>query len=172
MAVARRTLVAWVVADRFTIAGLGEDTARGLGLDTRAAMALGVTIIAVVTGTSFVVVGALPFLGLIAPNVVSRLIGDNMRRAVPLVALLGAGLVLVCDVVGRTVRHPFELPVSVVMGVVGGIAFLWLLVGTARPVHAAAVRRHLVTPTWGIDQSVLLQTLARLASEVPPSDDR
>lgn len=138
---AAAALVAWIAADRFTVAGLGDDAARGLGLDTRAVMGLGVTIIAVVTGILMVVTGALPFLGLIAPNIVSRLIGDNMRRAVPLVALLGAAIVLLCDIVGRVVRFPFELPISIVMGVLGGVVFLWLLLGTARPVDAVAPRR-------------------------------
>jgi iron complex transport system permease protein len=134
---AAAALVAWIAADRFTVAGLGDDAARGLGLNTRGVMGLGVTIIALVTGILMVVTGALPFLGLIAPNIVSRLIGDNMRRAVPLVALLGAAIVLLCDIVGRVVRFPFELPISLVMGVLGGAVFLWLLLGTARPVDAA-----------------------------------
>ena len=137
---AAAALVAWIAADRFTVAGLGDDTARGLGLDTRAVMGLGVTIIAIVTGILMVVTGTLPFLGLIAPNIVSRLIGDNMRRAVPLVALLGAAIVLLCDIIGRLVRFPFELPLSIVMGVLGGIVFLWLLLGTAQPARAAAPR--------------------------------
>lgn len=138
---AAAALIAWIAADRFTVAGLGEDAARGLGLDTRHVMGLGVGIIALVTGVMMVVTGAIPFLGLIAPNIVSRLIGDNMRRAVPLVALLGAALVLLSDIVGRLVRFPFELPVSVVMGVIGGVVFLWLLISTARPVDGAPRRR-------------------------------
>ncbi len=137
---AAAALIAWIVADRFTVAALGEDTARGLGLDTRGVMALGVGIIAVVTGVMVVVTGAIPFLGLIAPNIVSRLIGDNMRRAVPLVALLGAALVLLSDIVGRLVRFPFEVPISVVMGVIGGVVFLWMLLSTARPADGAARR--------------------------------
>lgn len=138
---AAAALIAWIAADRFTVAGLGEDAARGLGLDTRAVLATGVSIIALVTGVMVVVTGAIPFLGLIAPNIVSRLIGDNMRRAVPLVALLGAALVLLCDIIGRLVRFPFELPISIVMGVIGGAVFLWMLLHTARPVGAPAVRR-------------------------------
>lgn len=138
---AAAAMIAWIAADRFTVAGLGDDTARGLGLDTRGVLALGVVIIAFVTGSMMVVVGALPFLGLIAPNIVSRLIGDNMRRAVPLVALLGAAIVLLCDIIGRVVRFPFEIPISIVMGVIGGVVFLWLLIGTARPVDAPATTR-------------------------------
>jgi iron complex transport system permease protein len=144
---AAAALVAWIAADRFTVAGLGDDAARGLGLDTRAVMAVGVTIIAVVTGILMVITGALPFLGLIAPNIVSRLIGDNMRRAVPLVALLGAAIVLLCDIIGRVVRFPFELPISLVMGVLGGIVFLWLLLGTARPAAAATTTPRRAVPT-------------------------
>ena len=134
-------LIACIAADRFTVAGLGDDIAHGLGLNTRRVRALGAGIIAVVTGVMVVVTGAIPFLGLIAPNIVSRLVGDNMRRAVPVVALLGAALVLLCDVIGRLVRFPFEIPLSVVMGVVGGVVFLWLLVGTAQPSRSAHVRR-------------------------------
>jgi iron complex transport system permease protein len=148
---AAAALVAWIAADRFTVAGLGDDTARGLGLDTRGVMALGVAIIALVTGILVVVTGALPFLGLIAPNIVSRLIGDNMRRAVPLVALLGAAIVLLCDIIGRVVRFPFELPISIVMGVLGGVVFLWLLLGTARPLDEAAPRRRRVRPRQGAE---------------------
>jgi iron complex transport system permease protein len=138
---AAAALIAWIVADSFTLLGLGDDAARGLGLETRGVMAIGVAIIAVVTGIMLVVVGALPFLGLIAPNIVSRLIGDNMRRAVPLVALLGASIVLLCDIIGRLVRFPFEIPLSLVMGVLGGVVFLWLLLGTARAVDAVGPRR-------------------------------
>ncbi|PZU36922.1 MAG: hypothetical protein DI573_12665, partial [Microbacterium sp.] len=69
------------------------------------------------------------------------LIGDNMRRAVPLVALLGASIVLLCDIIGRLVRFPFEIPLSLVMGVLGGIVFLWLLLGTAKQVDAVGPRR-------------------------------
>ncbi|MET0295873.1 MAG: iron chelate uptake ABC transporter family permease subunit [Microbacterium sp.] len=138
---AAAALIAWIAADRFTVAGLGDDTARALGLNTRGVMGLGVSIIAIVTGVMVVVTGAIPFLGLIAPNIVSRLVGDNMRRSVPIVALLGASLVLLCDIIGRVVRFPFELPISLVMGILGGIVFLWLLLGTAQPSDAARPRR-------------------------------
>lgn len=143
---AAAAIVAWIVADRFTVAGLGTDTARGLGLNTRGVLGLGVAIIAVVTGILMVITGAIPFLGLIVPNIVSRLIGDNMRRAVPLVALLGAALVLLCDIIGRVVRFPFELPISIVMGVMGGVVFLWMLLGTAKPADGGGSPRQVASP--------------------------
>jgi len=126
---AAAALIAWIAADRFTVIGLGEDAARGLGLDPRLTLALGVVIIAVVTGVMSVTTGILPFLGLIVPNIVSRFVGDGMRRAVPIVALLGAAVVLACDIIGRLVRFPVEIPISVVMGVLGGAVFLVILLG-------------------------------------------
>ena len=147
---ATAALIAWIAADRFTVAGLGDDTAQSLGVSARAMLTLGAGIIAVTTGILMVVTGAIPFLGLIAPNIVSRLIGDNMRRAVPLVALLGASMVLLCDIIGRVVRFPFELPISIVMGIIGGVVFLWLLRGTARPVDRVSPQRRRKTAPVGI----------------------
>jgi iron complex transport system permease protein len=121
------TVVAYVAADRFTVAGMGADFTTNLGLDHRAVMRLGLTIVALVTAVVVVVVGSIPFLGLVVPNIVSLLIGDNVRRGVPWVAVLGAGLVLVADIVGRIVRYPYEIPVGTVMGVIGSVLFLWFL---------------------------------------------
>ena len=90
-------------------------------------MAIGMTVVAVTSATVVLTVGALPFLGLVVPNVVRAAIGDNARRSVPWVALLGAALVLACDLVARLVIHPFELPIATVLGIVGAVAFLILL---------------------------------------------
>lgn len=125
--VAVLAVVAYLAADRFTVAGMGEDVTTNLGLDHRAVTALGLTIVALVTAVVVVVVGSIPFLGLVVPNVVSLLMGDNLRRGLPWVAVLGAALVLVADVVGRVVRYPYEVPVGVVMGILGSVAFLWFL---------------------------------------------
>ncbi|MCV9940644.1 iron chelate uptake ABC transporter family permease subunit [Boseaceae bacterium BT-24-1] len=121
------TIVAYVAADRFTIAGLGRDSAVGLGLDYRRVVGLALTIVALVTAATVVTVGTIPFLGLVAPNIVSLIVGDNLRRSLPLVAGLGAGLMLACDLLGRLVPYPFEIPVGTVMGVAGGGLFLYLL---------------------------------------------
>lgn len=129
------TGIAWFAADRFTLAGLGEDVATGLGLNHRRVMALGLLIVAGVTASVVVTVGVIPFLGLVAPNVVSLAMGDNLRRALPFVALLGAGLTLACDLFGRLVIHPYELPIGVTMGVLGAVVFLYLLL--RRSAHVA-----------------------------------
>ena len=121
------TVIAYFAADRFTVAGLGEDFTTNLGLNYRRVVTLGLVIVSMVSASVIVTVGMIPFLGLIVPNVVSMFIGDNMRRAVPWVAVLGAGLVLTCDIVGRLVRFPYEIPIGTMMGVVGSIIFLYLL---------------------------------------------
>ncbi|WP_166435961.1 ABC transporter permease [Cellulomonas shaoxiangyii] len=120
-------VVAYVVADRFTVAGLGEAFTTNLGLNHRRTVSTGLVIVSVVSAVVVVTVGVVPFLGLVVPNVVSLLRGDDVRRSLPWVATFGAGLVLACDLIGRLVRYPYEVPVGVVVGVVGSVLFLWLL---------------------------------------------
>lgn len=126
------TVAAYFAADRFTVAGLGPTTSRALGLPYRQVMAIGVTVIAIVTSLVVVTVGLLPFIGLVVPNIVSRLMGDNLRRSLPVVAAMGAGLVLFCDILGRVIRYPYEIPAGTVFGILGGVIFLWLLLGRRR----------------------------------------
>ena len=121
------TLLACWSADRFTVAGLGRDFSVNVGLNYNRVMLTGLIVIALIGGIVVVVVGVLPFLGLIVPNIVSLLFGDNVRKTIPWICLLGSGLVLLCDIIGRVIRYPFEIPVSVILGVVGAVIFLVLL---------------------------------------------
>ncbi|OCL19883.1 ABC transporter permease [Gilliamella apicola] len=121
------TLLACWSADQFTVAGLGRDFSVNVGLNYRRVMLTGLIVIALIGGIVVVVVGVLPFLGLIVPNIVSLLFGDNVRKTIPWICLFGSGLVLICDIIGRLIRYPFEIPVSVILGVVGAIIFLILL---------------------------------------------
>lgn len=125
-------IAAYLAADRFTVAGMGRDFTTNLGLNYRRVMALGLTIVSLVSAVVVVTVGMIPFLGLIVPNVVSLMIGDNMRRSVPWVATLGAIFVLACDIIGRTVRAPYEIPIGTVVGVIGSGLFLYLLLRKRR----------------------------------------
>lgn len=117
----------WWAADRFTVASLGEAHATSLGLDYRTAMRLGLTLVAITSAVSLVVVGGLPFLGLVVPNLATRIIGDNLRDSLGWVAVGGASFVLACDVASRTINHPYEVPVGTVVGVTGAAIFLVLL---------------------------------------------
>jgi len=126
------TVLAYIAADRFTVAGMGRDFTTNLGLNYQRVMVLGLVIVSVVSAVVLVSVGSIPFLGLIIPNLVSLMVGDNMRRTVPWVAVMGAGFVLACDILGRVVRAPYEIPISVVVGVIGSMIFLYLLLRTKR----------------------------------------
>ncbi|WP_185992538.1 ABC transporter permease [Janibacter cremeus] len=117
----------FVVADRFTVAGLGEEIATNVGLNYNQVLLIGTGLIAIATGVVTVVVGNLPFLGLIVPNVVSMVRGDDLRSNLPWVCLLGIAIVTVCDLIGRTIIAPFEVPVSLILGVVGAVVFITLL---------------------------------------------
>ncbi|MCK0091960.1 iron chelate uptake ABC transporter family permease subunit [Rhodococcus sp. HNM0563] len=125
-------VLVFVVADRFTVAGLGEDVATNVGLNYNRIILLGTGLIAIATGVVTVVVGALPFLGLIVPNIVSMFRGDDLRSNLPWVCLLGIAIVTVCDLIGRTIIMPFEIPVSLILGVVGSVVFITLLLRSRR----------------------------------------
>ncbi|RJL24364.1 ABC transporter permease [Pectobacterium polaris] len=128
------TLVACWIADRFTVAGMGREFSVNVGLNYRQVMMMGLSIIAIVSGVVVVVVGSLPFIGLIVPNLISMMMGDNVRKTIPWVCLLGGGLVLCCDIISRVIRYPFEIPVSVILGVIGAAVFLLLLLSQKRHV--------------------------------------
>ncbi len=127
--------VLYVVADQITILGLGETQARSLGLNYTQMRGLGLVIVSMLTAFVLVTVGAFPFVGLVAPNLISRWRGDNLRANLPLIAVSGGLFVLAADVIGRVIRYPFEIPAATVFAVFGAGIFLWLL-------HAAPSRAH------------------------------
>jgi len=119
-------------ADRLTVAGLGEDVATNVGLNYNRIVLVGTSLVAVAAGVVTVVVGNLPFLGLIVPNIVSMMRGDDLRSNLPWVCLTGIGVVTVCDLIGRTIIAPFEMPVSVILGVIGAAVFIAMIVRRSR----------------------------------------
>ena len=119
-------------ADRLTAAGLGEDIATTIGLNYNRIVLVGTALVAVAAGVVTVVVGNLPFLGLIVPNIVSMLRGDDLRSNLPWVCLLGIAIVTVCDILGRTIIAPFEMPVSVILGIGGAAVFIALIIRQVR----------------------------------------
>ncbi|MGO2801398.1 ABC transporter permease [Corynebacterium variabile] len=125
----------FIVADRFTVAGLGKDIATNVGLNYGRVQMLGIGMVAVVTGIVTVVVGSLPFLGLIVPNIISMFRGDNLRSNLPWVVMLGMWILILADIFARTVIAPFEVPVSLVLGILGAVVFVFLLVRGRRNAH-------------------------------------
>ncbi|WP_313550134.1 iron chelate uptake ABC transporter family permease subunit [Corynebacterium sp.] len=125
-------IAVFIFADKLTAAGLGEDIATNIGLNYNQILLLGTALVSIATGVVTVVVGALPFLGLIVPNIVSMFRGDDLRSNLPWVLLLGITIVTVCDLLGRTIISPFEMPVSVILGIVGAVVFVGLIVRSTR----------------------------------------
>lgn len=121
-------VVIFIIADRFTVAGLGKDIATNVGLNYGRVQLLGIGLVAVATGVVTVVVGNLPFLGLIVPNIVSMFRGDNLRSNLPWVVMLGMWILILADIFARSVIAPFEVPVSLVLGILGAVVFVFLLV--------------------------------------------
>lgn len=121
------TVVTWVYAQRFTIASLGRDVALNLGIDHTRTVLLGLGLVSLVTAVVVVVIGMIPFLGLVVPNLVTMRHGDRLAQVIPATALSGAAFLLVADLLSRTIRYPFEMPVGTVVGVVGGGVFLAML---------------------------------------------
>ena len=121
------SVATWFIADRITLLTLGEERARSLGLNVPLITAAGLAAISLVTAMTVVTLGAIPFVGLVVPNLVARIMGDNLRRSLPVSALCGAILVLGADIAGRVVRAPFEVPVATMIGVIGAALFIFLL---------------------------------------------
>ncbi len=120
-------LIAYIFAGRFTIAGMGEEFAVNLGLNYRTVVNLGITIVAAVTAVVILTVGTIPFLGLVVPNIVAIYLGDNLQKTLIHTALLGAVFVLVCDIFGRLIVFPYEVPIGLTVGVLGSFLFLYML---------------------------------------------
>lgn len=125
-------VLTYLYAHRFTVVGMGEGMATSLGLNYSANVALGLILVAVTVAASVITVGAIPFVGLVVPNLIALRHGDNLRRTLPLVALGGAALLLVCDLAGRLLIYPFEVPIGLTAGGLGGLIFLGLILWRQR----------------------------------------
>lgn len=121
------SLLAYVYANRFSAASIGESFAKNIGLNYQRIIMLGVILVAVLSSSIVMVVGMIPFLGLVVPNIVSLFIGDNMRRNLPWTAYIGIILVLSCDILGRLIIFPYEIPISIIISILGGMVFIYLI---------------------------------------------
>src|SRR4051812_18487697 len=120
-------IIAYFYANRFTVAGMGEDFSKNLGLAYRRIVNIGLVLVALITVTVVLTVGMIPFLGLIIPNIISIFKGDHLQKTLPHTALLGACFLLVCDILGRLIIYPYEISISLMVGVIGSGIFLYLL---------------------------------------------
>ncbi|USD43284.1 iron chelate uptake ABC transporter family permease subunit [Vibrio sp. SCSIO 43135] len=121
------SLLAYAYANRFSAASVGESFAKNIGLNYQRIVLIGVVLVAVLSSSVVMIVGMIPFLGLIVPNLVSLAIGDNMRRNLPWTAYSGVILVLSCDIIGRLIIFPYEIPISMIISILGGSIFIYLV---------------------------------------------
>ena len=117
----------YIMADRLSIAGLGQNISTSLGINYQQMTWFALIIVAMITALIVVTIGQIPFIGLVVPNIISRLAGDRLRQNLPTVVLFGANLMLACDIVGRVINAPFEVPISTIFGIIGTLIFLYLL---------------------------------------------
>ena len=120
-------ILAFIFANHFNIVGMGKDFSKNLGVPYNLVLFMGLTIAAMITASVVVVVGSISYIGLIVPNVVSMFKGDKIRGTLADTALFGAIFVLVCDMIGRVVIAPYELPIELIVGILGSILFIGLL---------------------------------------------
>ncbi|MGF1755282.1 iron chelate uptake ABC transporter permease subunit VctD [Vibrio makurazakiensis] len=121
------SILSYLFATRISAVGMGKDFAVNLGLNYQQVLVIGVVLVSVMSASVVMIVGQLPFLGLIVPNIVSRYYGDNLRRNIPITTIAGASIVLICDLVGRTIIFPYEVPISMIISILGGGVFIYLV---------------------------------------------
>src|SRR5690606_36963215 len=101
-------LITYLYASKFTVVGMGRDFSKNLGLNYRGVLNLGLVCVSLTISAIVVTVGIIPFLGLVIPNMVSLLFGDNLKKTLPYTMLFGAIFLLGCDIIGRLIIFPFE----------------------------------------------------------------
>lgn len=121
-------VIAFLYANKFTVAGMGEDFATNLGVKYNSVVNIGLIIVAVISAVTIITVGNIPFLGLIVPNIVSLYLGDNLKNSLYHTALLGPIFLLACDIFGRIVIFPFEISIGTTVGVIGSAIFLYMII--------------------------------------------
>ena len=125
--VAPLVVLAFIFANHFNIVGMGKDFSKNLGVHYNLVLFMGLSIAAMITASVVVVVGSISYIGLIVPNLVAMFKGDRIRGTLVDTALFGAIFVLVCDIIGRVVIAPYELPIELIIGIVGSIVFIAML---------------------------------------------
>mgnify|MGYP000829650602 FL=1 len=142
-------ILAFVFANHFNIVGMGKDFSKNLGVPYDIVLFGGLTIAAMITASVVVVVGSISYIGLIVPNIVAMFKGDKIRGTLIDTALFGVIFVLVCDMIGRIVIKPYELPIELIVGILGSIIFIGMLLYRLRYGRKAIAvsYTHLTLPT-------------------------
>jgi len=120
-------VLALFLTGELNVLRLGEESAAGLGMAVGRVRFLSILAAALLAGGAVSFAGLLGFVGLLVPHMARRLLGSDNRWLFPGCLLLGSALVTLCDTLSRVLFAPFELPVGILLAVLGGPFFLWLL---------------------------------------------
>ena len=121
-------VIAFVFANYFNIVGMGQDFSRNLGVNYKLVLFCGLTIASMITASIVTIVGQISYIGLIVPNIVAMFKGDRIKGTLVDTALLGALFVLICDIIARSVIMPYELPIELIVGIIGSVMFIAMLI--------------------------------------------
>ncbi len=120
-------IIAYIYANKFTIASMGEEFSINLGVNYQKTVTIGLVLISFITSLIVVTIGSIPFVGLIIPNIISMTKGDKIKNTIFDIAMLGSIFVLVCDIIGRLIIYPYEISVSTIISILGSAIFLFIL---------------------------------------------
>lgn len=120
-------VLAFIYANKFTIAKMGQDFSKNLGLNYQGVVNLGLIVVSCISGLTLVMVGNIPFLGLIVPNIIVLIKGDNLKNILVDTCLFGATFILLCDIISRSIIRPYEISIGLTVGVIGSAIFLYLV---------------------------------------------
>ena len=121
-------IVLQTFASDLDVLTLGDENAKGLGLNTGVMRIVFLMLSALLAGAAVSVCGLLSFVGLLVPHAVRRIATSKAKHLVPLSALFGAGFVTFCDTLARVVFAPYELPVGIIMAFLGAPFFIFILI--------------------------------------------
>jgi iron complex transport system permease protein len=120
-------ILALIVSNQCNLLSLEDKTARSLGVNVTTARVVVSLVAVLLASISTAIVGTISFLGLIVPHIARLLVGSNHKVLIPYTILLGAFILLLADTLGRTIAYPYEISASVIMSIVGGPFFIFLL---------------------------------------------
>jgi len=122
-------VICMFIPQKMNILMLGDETASSLGLNYELLRFVLIVLSSLLSGSAIAVCGMIGFVGLIVPHIARLIVGSDCRFLLPVSAFIGAILLIVCDTVGRVIMPPGEIPVSIILSLIGAPFFLFLLRG-------------------------------------------
>ncbi len=122
------TIVVYMYAKAFNVAALGSEYAKNLGLNYKFILYLGMFIVSINSAVIISTIGNIAFVGLVIPNLVSMIYGDNLENTLSYTAIFGMIFLLSADILSRIIIYPYEVAISLTVGILGGLMFLFLII--------------------------------------------